>query len=93
MLELVRYRLEQEGYTVLTADSGESALELARTETVNAVILDLMMPGIDGLEVLRLLRAQPAGAGLPVILLTAKSEEADRVVGLELGADDYVVKP
>jgi len=93
MLELVRYRLEQEGFSVLTADSGENALELLREETVNALVLDIMMPGLDGLDVLRRIRAQPSGASLPVILLTAKSEEADRVVGLELGADDYVVKP
>jgi two-component system alkaline phosphatase synthesis response regulator PhoP len=93
MLELVRYGFEQDGFQVVTAASGERALELARKEAPSAVILDVMMPGLDGLEVLRHLRGDARTQSIPIILLTAKGGEADRVVGLELGADDYVVKP
>jgi DNA-binding response OmpR family regulator len=93
LLELARYRFEQEGFHVLTAESGERALELVRKDAPSAVVLDVMMPGLDGLDVLRRLRNAPESSALPVILLTAKGDEADRVVGLELGADDYVVKP
>jgi DNA-binding response OmpR family regulator len=93
MIELVRYKFEKEGYSVLTADSGERALEITAKEQPNAIVLDIMMPGLDGLDVLRSLRSDARTASLPVILLTAKGEEADRIVGLELGADDYVVKP
>lgn len=93
MIELVRYGFEQDGFGVLTATSGERALEVARKEMPSAVILDVMMPGLDGLEVLRRLRGDPRTQAIPIILLTAKGGEADRVVGLELGADDYVVKP
>jgi two-component system phosphate regulon response regulator PhoB len=93
LLEVARYRFEKEGYSVLTAESGERALELVRREAPSAVVLDVMMPGLDGLDVLRRLRSSPETSALPVILLTAKGDEADRVVGLELGADDFVVKP
>jgi DNA-binding response OmpR family regulator len=93
MVELVRYNLEKEGYKVDEADDGESALAMAQKTPPDLVVLDLMLPAIDGLEVLRRLRAGRATAHVPVLILTAKGGEADRVVGLELGADDYVVKP
>lgn len=93
MVELVRYNLEKGGYKVDSARDGEEAFAVARKAAPDLVILDIMLPGADGLEVLRRLRAGRGTAHLPVILLTARGSEADRVVGLELGADDYVVKP
>jgi len=93
MLELVRYKFEQEGFSVVSTDSGERALDLAKKEAPSAVVLDIMMPGLDGLEVLKRLRGDQRTESIPIIFLTAKAGEADRVVGLELGADDYVVKP
>jgi two-component system, OmpR family, response regulator ResD len=86
---LTRY-LEHEGFTVRTAEDGPEALELAASAAPDLVVLDLMLPGLDGLEVLRRLRER---GPTPVVLLTAKGGEIDRVVGLELGADDYVAKP
>jgi len=91
--DLVRYHLEQEGYAVEDADSGEKALERAATSPPALVVLDLMLPGTDGLEVCRRLRADDALRDVPVIMLTAKGTELDRVLGLELGADDYITKP
>jgi two-component system, OmpR family, alkaline phosphatase synthesis response regulator PhoP len=91
--ELVRFHLEQEGYGVREAETGEAALDLARSERPALLLLDLMLPGIDGLEVCRRLRGAEATRGVPVIVLTAKAAEVDRVLGLELGADDYVTKP
>jgi len=91
--ELVRFNLEQEGFTVRVAHDGEQALAVVRREPPALVILDLMLPGIPGLEVCRRLRGEAATARLPVIMLTARAAEADRVVGLEMGADDYVTKP
>jgi phosphate regulon transcriptional regulator PhoB len=93
IVELVRYHAERQGFECLTAREGGAALRLAREQHPDVVILDLMLPGLDGLEVCRQLRRDPATARLPIIMLTAKAEEVDRVVGLELGADDYVVKP
>lgn len=93
LIELVRYNLEREGFQVKGATDGESGLDLASKETPDLVIVDLMLPGIDGLEVCRALRSGSRTASIPVIMLTAKSAEADRIVGLELGADDYVTKP
>jgi two-component system phosphate regulon response regulator PhoB len=93
MVELIRYNLVKEGYRVEAAADGEQALARAPRFVPDLVLLDLMLPGLDGLEVMRRLRAARAGAALPVIVLTAKGSEADRVVGLELGADDYIVKP
>ncbi len=90
---LLRVTFEKHGYDVVAAEDGESGLRAAAAAPPDAVLLDVMMPGIDGLEVCRRLRSDPRTARLPVLLLTAKAEEADRVVGLELGADDYVVKP
>ena len=93
ILELVRYNLDREGYTVVCAASGEAALKVAESETVDLIILDLMLPGIDGLEVARRLRQNAATREVPIVMLTAKGEEADVVTGLELGADDYITKP
>ncbi len=91
--ELVRFHLEHEGYAVREAESGEAALTLAAAERPALIVLDLMLPGTDGLEVCRRLRAAEATRTLPIVMLTAKAEEVDRVLGLELGADDYVTKP
>ena len=93
ILELVRFNLAREGYEVLCAMSGEEALEEARKKHPDLVVLDLMLPGIDGLEVARALKREAGTKEIPVIMVTAKGEEADVVTGLELGADDYVTKP
>lgn len=93
IVDLVRHHLEKEGIVCLEASEGETALQLARTERPDLLVLDLMLPGVDGLEICRLLRREPATASMVMIMLTAKAEEVDRVVGLEMGADDYVVKP
>ncbi|MBN2317879.1 MAG: response regulator [Acidobacteria bacterium] len=93
LIELVRYNLEQEGFQVISASDGESGLKIALQEIPDLVLIDLMLPGMDGLEVCRSLRTDNRTASIPVIMLTAKSAESDRIVGLELGADDYVVKP
>jgi two-component system phosphate regulon response regulator PhoB len=91
--ELVRYNLEKEGYSVTVTASGEDGLRLARTSAPSLILLDLMLPGIDGLEVCRTLKADPKAQHIPIVMLTAKGEESDIVTGLELGADDYVTKP
>ena len=93
ILELVRYNLAREGYQVICAISGEKALEKAKNENLDLMILDLMLTGIDGLEVARRLKQKEKTSHIPIIMLTAKGEEADIVAGLELGADDYVTKP
>lgn len=93
ILELVRYNLVREGYAVVCTASGEAALTIAGSDAVDLIVLDLMLPGIDGLEVARRLKARPANRDTPIVMLTAKGEEADIVTGLELGADDYVTKP
>jgi DNA-binding response OmpR family regulator len=93
ILELVRHHLDREGYEVQCAVSGEKALQLAKSQPFHLVVLDLMLPGMDGLEVTRRLKNDPQTRALPVVMLTAKGEEADVVAGLELGADDYVTKP
>jgi len=90
---LIVHHLERDGFRCRTAASGGEALARVRTATPDLVVLDLMLPGMDGLEVCRRLRADPATAGLPIIMLTAKADEVDRVVGLEMGADDYLAKP
>jgi two-component system phosphate regulon response regulator PhoB len=90
---LVALHLEREGFTCRTAANGADALKEARHRLPDLVILDLMLPGLDGLEVCRRLRADATTSAVPIIMLTAKTEEIDRVVGLEIGADDYVVKP
>lgn len=91
--EIVSYNLEKAGFTVAAVDSGEAALESIRRGVPDLVVLDLMLPGMDGLEVCRLLKQDATTRDLPILMLTARAEEVDRVVGLELGADDYVVKP
>jgi two-component system phosphate regulon response regulator PhoB len=92
-VELVEFNLKQAGFNVTTAADGEEALKKAKLHSPALIVLDLMLPEIDGLEVCKLLRRDPATAGIPIIMLTAKATELDRVVGLELGADDYVTKP
>ena len=91
--ELVRYNLEAEGFAVVEASDGEIALRLATTERPALIILDLMLPGVPGLEVCRLLRTKEATLQVPILMLTARASEVDKVVGLEVGADDYVTKP
>ena len=93
ILHLVKHYLEKEGYRVSTAGAGAEGLKLAKAEHPDLLILDLMLPGMDGLEVCKRLRADQPTAALPIIMLTAKAEESDTVIGLELGADDYVTKP
>ena len=93
ILELVRYNLAAEGYEVFVAETGEEALERARSGPVDLMILDLMLPGIDGLDVARILKEDSRTRAIPIVMLTAKGEEADVVRGLELGADDYLAKP
>jgi two-component system alkaline phosphatase synthesis response regulator PhoP len=91
--ELVRFHLEQEGYTVREADSGEAATTELQAGVPDLVLLDIMLPGTDGLMLCRRLRGRAETAGVPIIMLTAKAAEVDRVLGLEMGADDYVTKP
>jgi two-component system phosphate regulon response regulator PhoB len=93
ILELVRYNLVREGYQVNGALTGEDALKKSRAEKFDLIILDLMLPGIDGLEVMKKLKAHEKAQHIPIVMLTAKGEEADIVTGLELGADDYITKP
>jgi DNA-binding response OmpR family regulator len=90
---LVAHYLDKSGWTAHIAGAGDEALAYARAHTVDLVILDVMMPGLSGLEVCRALRADKATAAVPIIMLTARAEETDRIIGLELGADDYVPKP
>lgn len=91
--ELLRFNLEREGFSVLEAADGNEGLKLARQHMPDLMLLDVMLPGFDGFEVCRRLGAQSETANIPVLMLTARGEEMDRVVGLSLGADDYVVKP
>jgi len=93
IVDLVAYNLEKEGYEILKALDGERALQLVRTKTPDLVVLDLMLPGIQGLEVCKRIRKVPETAAIPIIMLTAKGEEIDKVLGLEVGADDYITKP
>jgi two-component system phosphate regulon response regulator PhoB len=93
ILELLRYNLNREGYRVLEATSGETALDVIRKDAPDLVLLDLMLPKIGGLEVCRRVRSDSNHKSVPIIMLTAKGEEADIVAGLELGADDYMTKP
>jgi two-component system phosphate regulon response regulator PhoB len=93
VVDLLRYHLRRAGFTVLVANSGPVGLETVRSNLPDAVILDLMLPGMSGLEVCRAIKSDPAISTVPVLMLTAKSDAKDRVKGLETGADDYVVKP
>lgn len=93
IVDLVAYNLEKEGFTVIRAYDGEKALEIAKQKKPNLVLLDLMLPGINGLDICRIIRNNPEIAAMPIIMLTAKGEDLDKVVGLEMGADDYITKP
>jgi two-component system, OmpR family, alkaline phosphatase synthesis response regulator PhoP len=93
IVQIARDYLDRAGFRVITAGDGPSAMRLARAERPSLMVLDLMLPGVDGLDVTRTLRQDPATRKLPIIMLTARVEEADRLIGLELGADDYITKP
>jgi phosphate regulon transcriptional regulator PhoB len=93
IVELIAYNLEQEGFTVLRAYDGQAAWEAVKTEKPSLAVLDLMLPGISGLEVCKLIRRHRETESLPVIMVTAKSDQVDKILGLELGADDYMTKP
>jgi phosphate regulon transcriptional regulator PhoB len=93
LLELVSYNLKKEGFKVITAPDGEDALEKIRKVTFDLIILDLMLPGIQGVELCRMIRGNPKTESIPIIMLTAKGEVSDRIRGLETGADDYMSKP
>src|ERR1051326_4220882 len=92
-VELVEFNLQGAGFDVLKAADGAEALKQARAHSPDMVVLDLMLPEVDGLEVCKILRRDPATSAIPIIMLTAKAAEIDRVLGLELGADDYITKP
>jgi two-component system alkaline phosphatase synthesis response regulator PhoP len=93
ILELIRYNLAREGYGVVGVVSGEEGMKIIKSSPPDLIVLDLMLPGMDGLEFCRLARNNPSAAGVPIVMVTAKGEEADIVAGLELGADDYITKP
>ena len=93
IVRLVRSYLEQAGYQVLTAGDGETALHTIRHDDPDLVVLDLMLPDLDGWEITRIIRSDPNLAGLPIVMLTARVEDTDKIVGLEIGADDYIAKP
>ena len=93
IVELIAYNLKKEGFAADSAPDGETALAKIKKGNYGLVILDLMLPGLQGIELCRILRNDPATSSLPVIMLTAKGEEVDKVVGLEMGADDYITKP
>lgn len=93
IIELVSYNLVKEGFDVSSATDGEEALTKLRKETFNLLVLDLMLPGIQGIELCRIVKNDPDTKNLPIIMLTAKAEELDKILGLELGADDYITKP
>jgi len=91
--ELIKFNLEKNGFKVITADNGRDAFQLAKDQQPDLVFLDLMLPGMDGLEVCKEIRKEPSISGMPIIMITAKGEELDKILGLELGADDYITKP
>ena len=91
--KLIRYNLEKDGYECTMAKTGEEAISILEKQAFDLIILDIMLPGIDGFEVCRALKQNARLKNIPIIMLTAKGEEVDRIVGLELGADDYIVKP
>jgi two-component system alkaline phosphatase synthesis response regulator PhoP len=93
IVKMLDYNLKKEGFRTISCNDGEDALDLAKRQYPDLIILDLMLPGIDGLEVCRILKKETKTSKIPIIMLTAKTKETDRVVGLELGADDYVTKP
>src|SRR4030066_171841 len=93
ILDLLSYNLKKEGFSILTAKDGISGKEAARNSNPDLIILDLMLPGIDGLELCRMLKKDHKTALTPIIMLTARGQETDKITGLETGADDYVTKP
>ena len=93
IIKMLRYNLEKEGFKVIDAGDGEDAMDSAVRQQPNLILLDLMLPGMDGLEVCKALKKESKTNPIPIIMLTAKSQESDKVVGLELGADDYITKP
>ncbi|MBU4199415.1 MAG: response regulator transcription factor [Verrucomicrobia bacterium] len=93
ILELLRYHLTREGYSVTTVTNGEQALKTISQQMPALVLMDLMLPGLNGLELCRILKKDPQTTTIPIIMVTAKNEESDVVIGLELGADDYIMKP
>jgi len=93
IVKLLEYNLKKEGFRTISGHDGEDALDLAAREHPDLIVLDLMLPGIDGLEVCKALKKETKTAAIPVIMLTAKAQESDKIVGLELGADDYMTKP
>ncbi len=93
IIEIIEYNFAREGFTVLSATNGEKGLEIARAKRPSVVVLDLMLPGLDGIEVAKRLRQDPATREIAIVMLTAKSEESDVILGLGVGADDYVTKP
>lgn len=93
LVELVSYNLLKEGFSVASAPDGETALAKLRKDSYQLLVLDLMLPGLQGMELCRIIRSDPAIGAIPIIMLTAKGDEVDRVLGLEMGADDYMAKP
>ena len=93
IIELIKYNLKNEGYSILTAQTGEQAIKIAKQSRPDLMVLDLMLPGIDGLEVTKYLKNNEQTKDIPIVMLTAKGEESDIVTGLELGANDYISKP
>lgn len=93
IVDLISYNLEKEGFATAKAYDGETALQMVKTQKPKLIILDLMMPKMNGLDVCRAVRGNPETSGLPIIILTAKSDEVDKIIGLEIGADDYMTKP
>ncbi|MEK7477617.1 MAG: response regulator [Candidatus Coatesbacteria bacterium] len=93
ILEVIRYNLAREGYKVITSRDGEEGLAVVRTEAPDLLLLDLMLPGLDGIEICRRLKEDPVTKPIPIVMVTAKGEESDIVLGLGVGADDYVTKP
>jgi len=93
IIELIKYNLKNEGYAILTAQTGEDAIKIVKQSQPDLIVLDLMLPGIDGLEVTKYLKNNDLSKDIPIVMLTAKGEESDIVTGLELGANDYISKP
>ena len=93
IVELLAYNLEREGYQIAKAYDGHQALQYIRENKPSLVILDLMLPGLNGFEICRMIRKKPDTEGLPIIMLTAKTDSVDKIMGLEIGADDYITKP
>lgn len=93
IVDLITYNLEKEGFATIKAYDGETALDLVKSKKPDLIILDLMLPGVRGLDVCRFIRKKPETENLPIIMLTARSDQTDKILGLEIGADDYITKP